>query len=388
MPISSRFAALLLCLYAGLAAAAEADWDPFATSASAIVFFDRGSVKKSDDYVQYRIRVDYTDERVSKDGKHRYRSAVNAFAAQCEPKKLVVTSVQLRDGTGARLMQSSRRRERWGDALKDVTPGGVEERLMLHACALASGQSPQPPAAKAGTAPARATTSIGSGIVASADGVIVTNHHVVDGCSRILVIDSEKRRAMAERIASDPKSDLALIRAKQTFTEVATFRKGVQLQAGESVTVVGYPLASILGSESNVAFGYVSATSGVRGDASRFQISAPVHKGNSGGPILDQSGNVTGIVNAKLNALAVQKRTGDLPQNISFGIKAEVAQLFLEANRVAHQTGAGRRKLENTEVAAIGRAITVLVSCRKEADPAANRAKGPGGAADVPAGGK
>jgi hypothetical protein len=132
----------------------------------------------------------------------------------------------------------------------------------------------------------------------------------------------------------------------------------------------------------------VSATSGVRGDASRFQISAPVHKGNSGGPILDQSGNVTGIVNAKLNALAVQKSTGDLPQNISFGIKAEVAQLFLEANRVAHQTGAGRRKLENTEVAAIGRAITVLVSCRKEADPAANRAKGPGGAADVPAGGK
>jgi len=131
------------------------------------------------------------------------------------------------------------------------------------------------------------------------------------------------------------------------------------------VTVVGYPLASILGSESNVAFGHVSATSGLRGDASSFQISAPVHKGNSGGPILDQSGNVTGIVNAKLDALAVQKRTGDLPQNISFGIKAEVAQLFLETHRVAHHSGAGKRKLENTEVAAIGRAITVLVTCRR-----------------------
>jgi hypothetical protein len=89
------------------------------------------------------------------------------------------------------------------------------------------------------------------------------------------------------------------------------------------------------------------------------------HKGNSGGPILDQAGHVTGIVNAKLDALAVQKRTGDLPQNISFGIKAEVAQLFLEAQNVAHQTGAEKRKLENTEVAAIGRAITVLVACRK-----------------------
>jgi hypothetical protein len=133
--------------------------------------------------------------------------------------------------------------------------------------------------------------------------------------------------AAAERVASDPKNDLALLRVKRSFAEAATFRSGVPLQAGESVTVVGYPLASILGSEPNVAFGYVSATSGLRGDAASFQISAPIHKGNSGGPILDQAGNVTGIVNAKLDAAAVHKRTGDLPQNISFGIKGEVALL-------------------------------------------------------------
>jgi uncharacterized protein len=300
----------------------------------------------------------------------------------------VVTSVELRDNAGARLLQSTRRRERWAVGLKDVKTGGIEERLMLHACAIARGETPKP-AAKAGAASTRATASIGSGIVASTDGVIVTNHHVVDGCSRILVIDSEKKRAMAERVASDPKGDLAIIRANRTFTQVATFRRGVPLQAGESVTVVGYPLASILGSESNVAFGYVSATSGVRGDVSRFQISAPVHKGNSGGPILDQSGNVTGIVNAKLDALAVQKRTGDLPQNISFGIKAEVAQLFLETHGVKHRSGSEKRRLENTEVAAIGRAITVLVNCRKEATPAASQAKGSGGGSlTPPAGGQ
>ena len=71
------------------------------------------------------------------------------------------------------------------------------------------------------------------------------------------------------------------------------------------------------------------------------------------------------MVTAKLDALAVQKRTGDLPQNISFGIKAEVAQLFLEAHGVAYQGGVEARKLENTEVAAIGRAVTVLVACRR-----------------------
>jgi len=363
MRILRLFAPTLLCLYASLASPAEENWGLFAVGRNASVYFDRGSVSKSGEYVVYRIRVEYAEERESRSRKFRYRSAVNGIAAQCEEKKVAVTSIELRDGAGARITQSSRQPERWAAALKDVAAGGVEEKLMQHACALARGEEPPLPKPKADAARARST--IGSGIVASRDGAIVTNHHVVDGCSSIVVVDSDKKRAAAERVASDPKNDLALLRAKRSFAEVATFRKGVPLQAGESVTVVGYPLASILGSEPNVSFGYVSATSGVRGDASSFQISAPVHKGNSGGPILDQSGNVTGIVNAKLDALAVQKRTGDLPQNISFGIKAEVAQLFLEAQRVAHQSGAGKRKLENTEVAAIGRAITVLVACRR-----------------------
>ncbi|HEX2333288.1 MAG TPA: surface-adhesin E family protein, partial [Burkholderiales bacterium] len=209
MPFLRTFAALLFCLHAGLAVAAEADWEPFATSNAVVVFFDRGSLTKSDDYVHYRFRVDYAEDRATRDGKYRYRSAVNAMAAQCEAKKVAVTSVELRDGGGARLMQSSRRRDRWASALKDVTPG-VEERLMLHACALARGESLRPPQAKADSAPSRGKVNIGSGIVASADGVIVTNHHVVDGCSSIVIIDSEKKRTAAERIASDPKSDLAL----------------------------------------------------------------------------------------------------------------------------------------------------------------------------------
>ena len=262
------------------------------------------------------------------------------------------------------LAGSSRDRERWEETLKEVTADGVQARALQHACAIARGENPPIPDAKAEARPAGKTT-IGAGIVATRDGMIVTNHHVVDGCSTIIVLDSSKIRTSAERVASDSKNDLALIRASRSFPEVAAFRKGVQLQAGESVMVVGYPLASILGSEPNVALGYISATTGLRGDASTFQISAPIHKGNSGGPILDQSGNVTGIVSSKLDALAVQKRTGDLPQNISFGVKGEVAQLFLEAQNVSYRSSDARRKLENTEVAAIGKAITVLVACRK-----------------------
>jgi hypothetical protein len=364
LTIIRLLAPALLCLGGGPAWAADKKWELFATSSATRVYFDRSSVKEAEGYVHYNIRIEYVKARETRDKKIRYRSAVNGQAVQCEANKFAVTSITLLDEAGARLAGSSRERERWEETLKDVAAGGVQERILRHACAIARGENPPTPKLKIVARPA-GKTSIGAGIVATRDGMVLTNHHVVDGCSAIIVLDSDKKRTPAERIASDSKSDLALIRASRTFSEVAAFRKGVPLQAGESVTVVGYPLASILGSEQNVTFGYVTATAGVRGDASTFLISAPIHKGNSGGPILDQSGQVTGIVTSKLNALAVQKRTGDLPQNISFGVKAEVAQVFLDAQSVSYQSGGATAKLENTEVAAIGKAITVLVACRK-----------------------
>ena len=364
LTITRLLAPALLCLCGSHASAAVGNWELFATSSSTMVYFDRGSVKEAEGYVHYNIRIEYGQTRETRDKKYRYRSAINGVAVQCDAKTSAVTSITLFNETGARLAGSSRDRERWEETLKEVEAGGVQARILQHACAIARGENPPTPDLKITARPA-GKTSIGAGIVATHDGMIVTNHHVVDGCSAIVVLDADKKRTPAERVASDSKNDLALIRANRSFPEVAAFRKGVQLQAGESVMVVGYPLASILGSEQNVTFGYVTATAGVRGDASTFLISAPIHKGNSGGPILDQSGNVTGIVTSKLDALAVQKRTGDLPQNISFGVKAEVAQSFLDAQNVGYQSSDAKRKLENTEVAAIGKAITVLVACRK-----------------------
>jgi len=359
----------LLCLGGGPAWAADKSWELFATSTATRIYFERRSVKEAEGYVHYNIRIEHVKTRETRDKKYRYRSEVRGQAVQCDAGKLAVTSLTLLDEAGRRLAGSSRERERWEETLTDVAAGGVQEKILRHACAIARGENPPTPKLKIVARPT-GKTSIGAGIVTTQDGMVLTNHHVVDGCSAIFVLDSDKKRTPAERVTSDSKMDLALIRASRTFSEVAAFRKGVPLQAGESVTVVGYPLASILGSEQNVTFGYVTATAGVRGDASTFLISAPIHKGNSGGPILDQSGRVTGIVTSKLNALVVQKRTGDLPQNISFGVKAEVARGFLDAQSVSYQSGGATAKLENTEVAAIGKAITVLVACRKVASAA------------------
>ena len=110
--------------------------------------------------------------------------------------------------------------------------------------------------------------------------------------------------------------------------------------------------------------GIVNAVAGLRDDASRFQISAPVQSGNSGGPVLDAGGNVIGVVVAKLDAMKVARETGDIPQNINFAIKGEVARAFLAAHGILARTGAWTRPIDTIGVAAIAKAMTVAVECR------------------------
>ena len=104
---------------------------------------------------------------------------------------------------------------------------------------------------------------------------------------------------------------------------------------GESVEAFGYPLADILSTSGNFSLGNISALSGLGDDSRYLQISAPVQPGNSGGPLLDQRGNLVGVVSSKLNALNVMlQKEGDIPQNVNFAIKASVAATFLQSNNV------------------------------------------------------
>jgi len=131
------------------------------------------------------------------------------------------------------------------------------------------------------------------------------------------------------------------------------------------VVAVGFPLHGLLASSANVATGTVSALAGIGDDIRYLQISAPVQPGNSGGPLLDMSGNVVGVVVAKLDALRVAEATGDIPQNVNFAIKDAVARSFLEAKGVEYETAASERELGAAEVGARAAAFMVLVECWK-----------------------
>ncbi len=203
--------------------------------------------------------------------------------------------------------------------------------------------------------------SSGTGIVISENGRVLTNYHVVNHCRSIDVFSGGKLFRASLR-ASDKKTDFAVLETGAHFTSVATFRAGTA-EVGEPVAVIGFPLQGILSSGGTVSFGHISALAGIANDWQKLQISAPVQPGNSGGPLFDQGGLLLGVVVQKLDALKVARITGDVPQNINFAIKAEVAHLFLAANGIQVHTAQRQRPLANTELSRAGKELTVLIRC-------------------------
>jgi S1-C subfamily serine protease len=170
----------------------------------------------------------------------------------------------------------------------------------------------------AGATAEAAETSAGSGVVISTRGEILTNSHVVEACTEITVhLPSEGNvDKPATLVARDERNDLAVIRVTRAnirAAAVAVFRDGVPVRAGDAAVALGYPLSGLLASAANVSVGNVSALAGLRDDSRYLQISAPVQPGNSGGPLLDASGHLIGIVTAKLDAARIAKFTGDIP---------------------------------------------------------------------------
>jgi S1-C subfamily serine protease len=218
--------------------------------------------------------------------------------------------------------------------------------------------------------PALRTVASGSGIVISRDGLILTNEHVIRQCDSLQVVLNSTRTVKVTLRAVDASKDLALLETGESFPLAASIRQDASPRLGEPVSVVGYPLVHVLSAQPNVSFGNVNSTVGVKGNPAHMQIDVPVQRGNSGGPVLDAAGNLIGIVVSKLDALKLAKSTGDLPQNINFAIRGDVVRSFLEAQHVDFTvSSASSTKLENTEIAKRGTAVTVLVRCIHESAP-------------------
>jgi S1-C subfamily serine protease len=119
----------------------------------------------------------------------------------------------------------------------------------------------------------------------------------------------------------------------------------------------------LLSRNGNFTLGNVTALAGIGDDTRYFQVSAPLQAGNSGGPLLDQSGNLIGVVTAKLDAVKLMAAIGDLPQNVNFAIKANVAQGFLDSNRIKYENGTAEAPLAAADLADQAKAMSVSIDC-------------------------
>lgn len=226
------------------------------------------------------------------------------------------------------------------------------------------GVSAAPAAASGGAAPRAPTrAATGTGFYVNRQGHVLTNAHVVDKCREITVTRQGGAPATASLVKSDTANDLAVLIAAPS-PAVAAFRAGRPVRPGESVVAFGFPLTGTLSSDGTVTNGSVNALSGLGDDSRYLQISAPVQPGNSGGPLLDTSGHVVGVITLSLGG-KYARRTGTLPQNINFALKADVARTFLQAAGVPLETASGGRDLSVPDIGEKARGFSVLVDCKR-----------------------
>ncbi len=167
----------------------------------------------------------------------------------------------------------------------------------------------------------------GSGFAISKDGHFLTNHHVVKRC-QLVVVHPPSGIQKSVVVASDIKNDLALLKTTLNNKEVLPLA-GENASLLDDIVVAGYPFSLTLSSSVKLTKGVVSSLAGLKNDYSRFQIDAAIQPGNSGGPILNQTGNVVGVAVGALN-----KELFSEAENTNFGIKSSTARTFVEANNV------------------------------------------------------
>jgi len=205
----------------------------------------------------------------------------------------------------------------------------------------------------------------GSGFFISDDGKLLTNFHVVDGASRI-VVKTTQGSFSAKVVRLDAANDIAILTVVGSTFHSLPLAPSRTVKLGESVFTIGFPSPRLQGVEPKLTDGRISSLAGAQDDVRYFQISVPVQPGNSGGALVNSVGNVVGIVSARLSDKAGLEASGAIPQNVNYAIKSSYVLSLLES--VQDATGklkepwpAGERKYEDVVKEVREAAALVLV---------------------------
>ena len=171
--------------------------------------------------------------------------------------------------------------------------------------------------------------SSGTGFFITDDGYLITNEHVAGSGAQVRLVTSAGLIS-AKVVKVDAANDLALLKAEGKFVALPVApSRAVKL--GSKVATIGFPNIDLQGYAPKYAGGEIGSLSGPEDDARYFQISVPVQPGNSGGALVDERGNVVGIVSGKLSAKATLSTSGSLPENVNYAVKSSYLNSFLES---------------------------------------------------------
>ena len=192
----------------------------------------------------------------------------------------------------------------------------------------------------------------GSGFFVSKDGHVITNYHVIEGCD-INKLSFKGSQTEVKILAVDKVNDIAILKSN-TKPDVIFPVSNEDVSLLEDVIVAGFPLGKQISSAIKTHKGVVTALAGAGDNYSFFQTDAAINQGNSGGPIINQKGNVVGI------AVATWVEEG--VQGVHFGIKSSTLKTFASANGLSFASP-NYRELSNKDLGKLITKGTVYVEC-------------------------
>jgi len=195
--------------------------------------------------------------------------------------------------------------------------------------------------------------SSGTGFFVSKNGHIISNHHVIEGCNTVKLTFKGKE-VSADVLASDKKNDLAILKADITPSKVYSIA-AEDASLLEDIIIAGYPLGKKVSAAIKTSKGSITALAGYGDNYSEFQTDAALNQGNSGGPIMDQKGNVVGVAVANYG-----KQAG--VESFNFGIKSSTLKTFANANGLKFLPP-NNRDLSNKDLGQLITEATIYLEC-------------------------
>jgi len=193
---------------------------------------------------------------------------------------------------------------------------------------------------------------LGTCFAVSPNGHLITNDHVIRGANKIVARLADGTTHNANLIKTTSSTDLALLKINADTKNYLPIKSSRTVKKGDRVFTIGYPMATMLGVEAKYTEGVISATSGLNDEPLVYQITVPIQPGNSGGPLVNESGQVVGVITSTASSLEFFKQSGVMPQNINWAVKSDYLIPLLDSHSSGKKKGSRREIIQSVEKSA------------------------------------